>query len=823
MRKIPVISVLLFVVCIAVSHASPEPAGKWDGIIKTPGPELKITVTFTTDTNEKLTATLDIPQQDAKDLPLSNIDIQGETITFTLDGVPGNPKFEGTFSGDSNEITGTFIQGEEKMPFSLKKRDTEKAAISLQEKLDNLTTFIDTTITAWKIPGTAMAIVKDGEVIYSKGFGKRNIEEDLPVTPNTLFAIGSTSKAFTTMSIGMLVDEGLVEWDEKVRTYLPSFTLKDDYLTAHMNVRDLVTHRSGLPRHDFLWYGSPLTRKELFDRLRYLEPSEELRTRFQYNNLMYMTAGYLVGQVTGSTWEDVVRERIFEPLGMNGSNFSVTDSQKSDDFALPYDTDHGITKEIPFMNIDEIGPAGSINSSIDDMVKWLQFHLNKGKVNDRQLVSPTEMQSMYMAYTVMPNPLDQEETVLYGYGLGWMLYGHRGHLRYQHGGGIDGFTTSVSLLPKENIGMVVFANQGNSALPEAASLYAADLLLDLEFIDWHERRKPKEESPEDTEEKTAGTTKPAHDLKDYAGEYEHPGYGIITIQHDDGKLSFLFNKFDRPMEHVRYETFFVEVAEQKIAFFTNSDGELSHLSMPLETAVDDIVFDRHPTFREYVVKQAAMPIVIDGVLNEKAWKKAPVIEDFVIHDTGVKPVFPTQAQLLWDNENLYVSFVLTDRDIWATMAEHDEHLWNEEVVEVCLDPDGNGRNYLELQVNPLGTTLDLILSREYSKGGVADFDWTLEGFEAAVTIDGKINNEKGKDKKWICEIAIPFKSIAFSAPAMSFPPKDGDSWRVNLCRIENCRTRKKISEATAWVRTDSRGFHAPDKFGRIIFSEEGVQ
>ncbi|MEW5901563.1 MAG: serine hydrolase domain-containing protein, partial [Acidobacteriota bacterium] len=181
----------------------------------------------------------------------------------------------------------------------------------------------------WKVPGMAVAIVKDGQVILAEGYGLKDVKNNLKVTPQTIFAIGSSSKAFTATAMGILTDDGKLDWDKPVREYLPSFKLWDLFASERMTPRDLVCHRSGLPRHDVMWYNSPLSRKELFDRIQYLKPNKDFRANFQYQNLMFMTAGYLVGQLSGSTWEEFTKKKIFEPLGMNDSNFSVEESKKA--------------------------------------------------------------------------------------------------------------------------------------------------------------------------------------------------------------------------------------------------------------------------------------------------------------------------------------------------------------------------------------------------------------------------------------------------------------------------------------------------------------
>src|SRR4030043_709070 len=236
--------------------------------------------------------------------------------------------------------------------------------------------------TDWKVPGLAVSIVKDGKIIFAEGFGYRDVEQKLKVTPHTVFAIGSCTKAFTATAMGMLVDEGKVGWDKPVRDYLPAFNLQDVVASERMTPRDLLCHRSGLPRHDAMWYGSALSREEIFSRLQYLEPSKDFRTVWQYQNLMFMTAGYLVGEMAGMRWEAFIQKRIFEPLEMKESNFSVNDSQKAPDFALPYQEKNAKVEPVPFRNLDAIGPAGSINSNVLAMANWIRMNLNKGKFHD---------------------------------------------------------------------------------------------------------------------------------------------------------------------------------------------------------------------------------------------------------------------------------------------------------------------------------------------------------------------------------------------------------------------------------------------------------
>jgi len=224
--------------------------------------------------------------------------------------------------------------------------------------------------------------------------------------------------------------------------------------------------------------------------------------------------------------------------------------------------------------------------------------------------------------------------------------------------------------------------------------------------------------------------------------------------------------------------------------------------------------------REYVVKKTNSRLVIDGKLTEPEWEAAALTERFVIYYDGSVTNLSTQAKLLWDDEFLYIGFICEDPDVWATFSNRDDLLWNEEVVEILCDPDGDEINYFEVQVNPLATVLDLFLNKPYFQGGRADLSWNLDSLKAGVWVDGTINNLNDIDQKWLCEVALPFQELAFLAPSLNFPPQDGDQWRILLTRYDYQRTEDKVVEISSWNQTDSRGFHVPAKFGRIIFSDE---
>jgi hypothetical protein len=228
------------------------------------------------------------------------------------------------------------------------------------------------------------------------------------------------------------------------------------------------------------------------------------------------------------------------------------------------------------------------------------------------------------------------------------------------------------------------------------------------------------------------------------------------------------------------------------------------------------------TIREYTVQRALSPPVIDGKLTEPDWQAAAFTEKFVKYQDGSATQLDTEAKFLWDDDYLYIGFVCQDPDVWATMTNRDDLLWNGEVVEILCDPDGDGKDYIEIQVNPLGTMLDLFLEKPYSVGGQADIGWNLNGLKAQVWVDGTLNDQIHKDTQWTCEVALPFKELAFTAPSMNFPPKNGDSWRILVTRYDYERTGDMTVEISSWNQTDSRGFHVPEKFGRILFSQSVV-
>lgn len=604
--------------------AQPDLAGHWEGAIEVPQQKLVILVDFQRQTGAggapsggaaaggaaAWKGTITIPAQGIKDMALAQVTSGGGAVHFEIPGIPGQPTFDGAWSAGGAGIEGKFTQGGAALGFALARM--ARPAEAARGALAGFDAFVDAAMAALDVPGAAVAVVKDGEAIYARGFGYRDREKKLPATADTLFAIGSCTKAFTTFVLGTLVDEGKLAWDEPVREHHPEFALRDPVAGEQMTLRDMLCHRSGLPRHDLLWYNNlAATRAELVGRLRWLEPNEPLRAKWQYNNLMFMTAGYLVERVTGRSWEENVRERVLTPLGMTRTTFSVEDSQRSDDFALPYEERKEKLERIPFRPITNMGPAGSINSSAAEMARWLVLQLGDGTAGGRRLISRTTLDELHAAQMVIGLPSARRDISPPDYAMGWMTDVYRGHPRAFHDGNIDGFSAAVALFPQDGMGLVVLVNASDSSLVGVLTRQASDLLLGLPAVDWlaearlqlGQARAIARESRTKMEGVRLAGTHPAHPLADYAGDYRDPGYGPLTVTVRGARLEASFNGMTIPLEHWHYETWSgTEGAEpilrgMKLTFRTDRDGQVAAVEAPFEPQVKDISFARQPAAR----------------------------------------------------------------------------------------------------------------------------------------------------------------------------------------------------------------------------------
>jgi CubicO group peptidase (beta-lactamase class C family) len=450
---------------------------------------------------------------------------------------------------------------------------------------------------SWQVPGASVAIIRGDEVLYLRGAGVRQHDKTDAVTPDTVFAIGSTTKAFTSTAMAMLVDEGRMDWDDPVRRHVESFRLSDPLADQHATLRDLVTHRTGLSRHDMLWYSSPWSREEIVRRIGQVKLNRPFRSTYQYQNIMYLVAGMAVGNASKTTWDDFLQKRLFEPLGMTSASVSTTTLAKVTDKAEPHLLDdNGKLKTVPWANLDNVGPAGSINASARDLTRWVRFQLAGGTLDGKRLVSEENLLETRTPQMVMrlegggKLTAEQTETSQMTYGMGWQVQDYRGHLMTSHGGNIDGFTARVALLPRDKLGIVVLANRNGSLMNTALSHSLTDLLLGLPKKDWNawfqSRAKAGAEqaaaAKKTLQEKRKKDTRPSRELASYCGTYVDPAYGTARVTLENGALTLEWSSFKTRLEHWHFDTFTAKghdaLDETQVTFSLDAEGEVTRLS-----------------------------------------------------------------------------------------------------------------------------------------------------------------------------------------------------------------------------------------------------
>ncbi len=484
-------------------------------------------------------------------------------------------------------------------------------AYGQEAPLNGFDDYVNKALRDWEVPGLAIAVVKNDQVVFARGYGVRKLGDPTPVNERTLFAIGSSSKAFTAASIAMLVDEGKLKWDDPVTKYLPDFELYDPYVTRELTVRDLLSHRSGLERGDLLWYGTENDRDEILRRARYLKPTWSLRSTFGYQNLMYLAAGQLIARVSGKSWDEFVRQRIFTPLSMTSSNTSVKDFKNADNVASSHAKIEDKVEPIAWRNIDNIAPAGSINSNVVDMAQWVRLQLGQGAYQNQRLLSSGASKEMQTSQTVMrlepPFSLLYPEAHFLNYGLGWFLSDYRGRKLVEHGGAIDGMRAQVAMIPEEKLGLVILTNMNGTLLPLPLMYRIFDAYLGAPQRDWGadmlKTVKAFEEQGKTAEKKLEAErvtgTRASLALEKYAGTFKNDLYGEVKVKHENGKLSLRFGPaFTSELEHWHYDTFRARfrgagVTNAYITFSLNAQGKIETMTLNLP-GVADYPFKRVP-------------------------------------------------------------------------------------------------------------------------------------------------------------------------------------------------------------------------------------
>ncbi|SEM63081.1 serine hydrolase [Nonomuraea pusilla] len=454
--------------------------------------------------------------------------------------------------------------------------------------MDDLLKAIEDERLRCEVPGAAVAVVRNGVSVLEHGFGPGT-------TPATHFPIGSVTKSFTATAAGSLVDEGLLDWDVPVREYLPGFRMWDPAATEQLTVRDLLCHRSGLPRHDLVWYGNHrATRADLMRGLRHLQPSRPIRQSWQYSNLMYLAAGEVVAHLHGGTWEDAVRDRVLRPLGMSDTFLTSAEALASDRLS----PGHLDGRPVPRRDLDLCGASGSMTSSAADLTAWLRANLEGGLVSEatlRELHRP--------AMLVPPAPIAWEELRPAGYALGWQVDTYRGRRVVQHGGNIDGYSSVVSFMPEEGVGVAVLTNATFSPLRDIVAFLVYDELLGLDPIPWGERHRAmyaaanegRRLAAERRRELSAGAP-PGRPWEEYAGEYAHPAYGSLHVTAGQDGLAVALHGLPLAVRHVHREAFELrqDTLDQTFPAHWNSgfDGDVRSVSVLFEPNVEPIEFVR---------------------------------------------------------------------------------------------------------------------------------------------------------------------------------------------------------------------------------------
>ncbi len=471
-------------------------------------------------------------------------------------------------------------------------------SVAAQEApLQGFDDYVNRAIKDWEVPGIAIAVIKDDKIVFAKGYGVRELGKPSLVDEGTLFAIGSSSKAFTAATVAMLVDEGKLKWDDPATKYLPSLQLYDPYATRELTVRDLLSHRVGLERGDLLWYASPYDRSEVLRRIRYLKPSSSMRSRFGYQNVMFLAAGQIVPSVTGTEWDDFVRDRIFVPLGMTATGTSIRTLANSKDVAVPHSKFDDKVEPIAWRNIDNIAPAGSINSNVVDMAQWVRLQLGDGKYQDKQLISSAAIKEMHASQTIIP--LEGAMKMLYpeahflNYGLGWFLSDYRGRKLVEHGGAIDGMRALVAVIPEEKMGVVILTNLGGTTLPMPLAYRIFDAYLGAQPRDWSAdmlktiktlQEQGKAAALKAESERVKGTS-PSLALEKYAGEYQNEMYGDSKIIFENGKLTAQFGpNYTGDLEHWHYDVFRITWRDRTqgkgfVSFRLNRQGKVEMMNI----------------------------------------------------------------------------------------------------------------------------------------------------------------------------------------------------------------------------------------------------
>ena len=472
------------------------------------------------------------------------------------------------------------------------------------ENLQRIDRILEKAMIDWKSPGLAISIVKDDSIIFARGYGVRELGKPHKVDEYTLFAVGSQTKAFTAAGLAMLVDDKKMDWDDPVVKYLPEFQLRDPWITQELTIRDCLTHRTGFESLIMPWILTSHDRNEILRRYRYARPVHRFRSAFNYNNIMFLLAGQLISSITGMSWDEFVKKRIFEPLQMNSSNTSITDFTSEANTASPHEIIDDRVQPTPWRNLDNIGAAGSINSNVMEMAQRLRLQLGKGKVEGKRFISPGAMKEMHSPQQIVTslgpwaaNPqvpyhvISLPESRFMTYGLGWFVQEYQGHVIIHHPGDTDGLRCQAGLIPELNLGVVIFSNLHPSTLVDALLFSVFDVFIGRESRDWSGEVLA---SVKELQARMAGIqrralmpaqgTSPSRSLEAYTGLYENDLYGQARVTYENGKLMLYLGQIESPLEHLQGNTFristpIIYVGRMPVTFILNNNGIIGELNL----------------------------------------------------------------------------------------------------------------------------------------------------------------------------------------------------------------------------------------------------
>ena len=489
---------------------------------------------------------------------------------------------------------------------------------SSSDRFSGLDSELNALLKDWHAAGFAVAVVEKDKIIYAKGFGYRDYENKLPVTTNTNFAIGSSSKAFTSGLLGILKEDGKLTFEDSPIKHIPELRFKNAEMNELITIRDIMTHRTGLPRHDISWYlFSSNSRDSLIQRIAYQEPFAKVREKWYYNNFMFLTQGVIAERITGRSWEENIDQHFFQLLEMKTSSTVIDGLKNGADASFGYMVkDDSVIKKMDYYDIAAMGPAGSINSNVTEMSNWIMTWIGGGKFKDKQILPESYIKEAMSSQMVISGGVPEKEFPdlhMSNYGYGWFTSSYKGHYRVEHGGNIDGFSANVSFFPTDSIGIVVLANQNGSMIPGLVRNIISDRVLKETRTDWNKTYKERADKAKAAEKEASASktssqktgTKPSRLLVEFAGDYSNPGYGSLEVFVKNDSLFAKAGKNNMWLKHYHYDIFNpYPVTDGKVDtvgsigiqfnFRTGDSGDITSFVSKLEPAVDHIEFKRTP-------------------------------------------------------------------------------------------------------------------------------------------------------------------------------------------------------------------------------------